>query len=181
MQPLSNHINTCLVTYDNRPYMYLEFLSTVSYSIGAHSDALCELEIETNRVGSKSWSRRVTSGPSLAAASSRSQMSKQTTLKSAFVCIRDPQLAFVQCSQQRFCLSFIAYWRSRVSRSGVSHMPHPWSLTNTVLRLGCLNYCRIIEWPFWGILNVNNCIQVVSLFLMAHFTAMWFCDIFGFP
>ena len=91
--------------------------------------------------------------------------------------VHDPRLAVVPFSQWRLCSLFIARWWTRVSRSGVSHMPHPWSLSNMVLRLGFLNWTiaellkTFMRTSQYKQLHTS---KLFFFFSIARFTLMWF-------
>ena len=159
--------------------MRLEFLSTVSYSVRAHSDAPYDLEIETNRVRRWRWrwSQRGTHEPPDAAASSRTARWACRQLWSVFypdsrpttcAClVRSPKLLFVvHHALMKSCIKL-----ARVSFPYAAFLI-PINMVFTPLGLLKGSIVKLYE-TFVRTSHTTVAQKLSFFFLMALFTLMW--------
>jgi hypothetical protein len=99
-------IKTCLSRFDNGSYSRLQFLRAVSHSVGAHSEALCEIAFDSD---SDDENTDVNTERQDDQHESSVEPSDEQT-DNCEVCLinsRDQHRALVPCGHQRFCSSCI--------------------------------------------------------------------------
>ena len=92
--------------YDCGAYTRLQFLRSVSHSVGAHSSRLCDF-VEDGSDDDDDADVAATDSPSNSQADSQVVDTPQTNDDNCEVCLiapRNPRVALVPCGHQRFCI-----------------------------------------------------------------------------
>jgi len=94
--------------YDCGAYTRLQFLRSVSHSVGAHSSRLCDF-VEDGSDDDDDADVAATDSPSNSQADSQVVDTPQTNDDNCEVCLiapRNPRVALVPCGHQRFCVDY---------------------------------------------------------------------------
>jgi len=96
---------TCISRYDNAAYTRIQFLNAGSHSVGAHSNALCEVDNQSDT--DERWDRRwyCSSWTSITAHAAAQSDDHAELCEVCLIQPRESRLTLVPCGHCRFCES----------------------------------------------------------------------------